>query len=80
MSNLINITNIEWDTDEEMNDLPNSIIVNVSDEDYLRIKDGDDDLLVDMVSDFYNFCINHLEYTFDIPAGEFLPDVDLDNE
>ena len=80
MSNLINITNIEWDTDEEMNDLPTNIIVNVSDEDYLRIKDGDDDLLVDMVSDFYNFCINHLEYSFFLPEGEFLPDVDLDNE
>lgn len=80
MSNLINITNIEWDTDGEMNDLPTSIIVNTSDEDYLRIKNGDDDLLVELVSDFYNFCINHLEYSFFLPKGEFLPDVDLDNE
>lgn len=82
--NVINITNIEWDVDDSTvldEDLPHSIVVNLSDKDYTEIvENGNDDLLVDLVSDYYNFCIKSLEYDLDVPSDTYLHDVDLDSE
>lgn len=83
MSNFINITDIDWDIDDECNDLPQNIIVNLNAYDYNKVREqtdrtGDSELLVDLVSDFYGFCIKSLQYDFNVPEGIYLPDIDMD--
>lgn len=82
MSNLINVTNIDWDLDEKVNDLPKNLIAVVSEADYCYIIEcGMSDILVNLLSDFYGFCIKSLSYSPEIPeipANTFLDVVNFD--
>lgn len=50
---LIKVTNIDWDTDgEDVDDLPNSLIFEFEDEEYIA----------DVLSDHYGWCINSFDY------------------
>lgn len=82
MSNLINVTGIEWDLDEKVNDLPKNLVAVVSETDYRYIIGcGMSGILMNLLSDFYGFSIKSLSYSPEIPpipTNAFLEIVNVD--
>lgn len=59
------ITDIQWDTDDELLDLPNEVSVEMSDKNFDEVcESGLTDYLCDYLSDTYGFC--HTGFTYNI--------------
>ena len=60
------IADIQWDTDDELLDLPNEVSVEMSDKDFEEVcESGLADYLGDYLSDTYGFCHTGFTYRID---------------